>query len=158
LHGGIFVEHRRALGLADLLDHHVLGRLGSNASELRGVQRLLAALGENIAGIAIDRDDDPAFLAELLLRRKLHGRLDAGENDLAVDVLEMLHLIDNANEVGALHTDDPSPAAERLVGGVCEVRSGNVSARPGQITKKVGFWPTLATPLVAAPLVLDEFG
>src|SRR5579862_4223819 len=58
LHAGVFLEHGLALGLADLLDHHLLGALGGDTAEqLRG-DGIGTLAGEDVAGVTVDVDLD----------------------------------------------------------------------------------------------------
>ncbi len=104
LHGGVFVEDRVALRLADLLDHHLLGALGGDAAQLGGVDALprpcVAWISpESRSMVTTTSVSSPYFFCD----RQLHRRLDAGEDDLAVDVLLVLHLIHDPQQVGAFH-------------------------------------------------------
>ena len=83
--------------------------MGGDAAEFGRIELLLAALGDDIAGIAIDDDGDAGPFAVFFFRRQLEGGFDAGEDDFAVDVFQMLHLIDDANQVGAFHACIPVP-------------------------------------------------
>lgn len=110
LHADVFVVDRFALGFANLLDHHLLGRLGGDAAQLSrldlDLDRLAFAfllLDVHLAGVAVDDDADARLLAVLLLGGELHGGLDAGEDDFAVDVLVVVHDIHESKQVRALH-------------------------------------------------------
>src|SRR5262249_22660142 len=91
LHGAVDVEDRGGLGLADFLDHDLLGGLGGDAAQLGRLDDLLAALGVHLAGVAVDDDLDALLLAVLLFHGQLHGGLDALEDDLARDALLVVH-------------------------------------------------------------------
>ena len=71
LHRRVFVVDRVALGFADLLDHDLLGRLGGDPAHDGGIDVFFAALGGDVAGLAIDGDGDLGFLAEFLERGQL---------------------------------------------------------------------------------------
>ena len=105
----VFAEDGVALCFADLLDHHLLGGLGGDAAEFPRVDGFLAELGVDRAGIAVDGDRDDRAFAVFLFSRQLQGGFDAGEDDLAVDVFLVLHLVDNAHQIGTFHA---APLAE----------------------------------------------
>jgi hypothetical protein len=105
-----------ALGLADLLDHHLLGALGGDASQLGGVDFLLALLGVDLAGIAVDGHHHPGLLAVLFLRGQLQGGFDTLEDDIAVDILLVVHLIHDPQQVGTFHHRENPHLKQKKVG------------------------------------------
>ena len=118
----VFVIHALALGIAHLLDDHLLGRLGSDAAELDGRQWLadeVADLGIGIAlygigqcdllGGLFDRLDHFAQAGELELAG---ARVDLG-TDLGFGAVAGLgRLLD-----GILHGCDHDHAVDRLLAG-----------------------------------------
>ena len=52
-----------------------------------GSMTVLALLGVDLAGVAVDGDDDACFFVVVFLDGQLHGLLDAVEDDVAGDVL-----------------------------------------------------------------------
>src|SRR5262249_38314036 len=96
--GGVLVEDGLALRLAGLLDHELLARLGGDAPQQLGIDRLVALLDLDGAAVAVDGDADvldlAALAAEVLLGGEVDGRLDGAEDGLAVDVAVAVHLID----------------------------------------------------------------
>ena len=103
LHGCVFVEDGVALRLANLLDHHLLGTLGSDPAEQFRLNDLFALLRLNLARFAIDADGDPFLIAVMPLRRQLQGGLDPLEDHLLGDVLLAVHLVHDPEQVGAIH-------------------------------------------------------
>ena len=103
LHGRVFIEDGVALRLANLLDHHLLGALSGDPAQVGGIDLLLPLLDGDLARIAIDGHDHAGLLAVLLLAGQQHGIFDALEDDVAIDVLLVVHLIHDTQEVGTLH-------------------------------------------------------
>src|SRR5262249_50814785 len=103
LHGRIFIEDGAALGLANLLDHHLLGGLSGDAAELRRVDDLFAAAGFDLARLAVDGHDHARLFAVLLLGGELDRGFEPFADDLARDVLVVVHLRAKPQNVGALH-------------------------------------------------------
>ena len=70
-------------GLADLLDDHLLGRLGGDPAERLGVEFHLAVAGDDVAGGLVDGDEDAFLDAEVPLGGDLDGGRDAVEDGFA---------------------------------------------------------------------------
>jgi adenosine deaminase len=65
------------------------------------------AANEDLARVAVDDDGDAGILAVAFFGRQLQGGLDAREDDLAVDVLLVVHLVHDPEQVGAFHVSCP---------------------------------------------------
>jgi hypothetical protein len=93
-----------ALGFTDLLDDHLLGRLGADpAGEFRGVERLAVVRAGDLAVLAVDLDRDDGRLAELPRQGRDQRGLDRLEHDLLVDVLVAVDRVDDAEDFFGLH-------------------------------------------------------
>src|SRR5207248_3867336 len=101
-----------ALGLADLLDHDLLGALGGDPAEFAGVDHLVALGRLDLAGHAVDGDDDfrlvglDLFLGAAAvgpLGRQLQRGLDPLEDDLLGDVLFAVHGVHDPQNVRPVH-------------------------------------------------------
>ena len=92
------VEDRVRLGLANLLDHHLLGGLGRDAAERLGVEFDLPVAGDDVPGALVDGDEHALLDAEVPLGRDLDGGGDAAEDRFARDLpvlVELVHEFDN---------------------------------------------------------------
>ena len=103
------VEEAVALGLADLLDDDLLGRLGGDPAQQLGVH-LLAVLDRlDLAGLGVDRDVDLVGVGVVLLGRRLQRRLDPLEQNILGDILVAVDAIDDADQIDA-HASPPRRA------------------------------------------------
>src|SRR5207302_3385213 len=141
LHGRVFVEDRLALGLANLLDHHLFGALRGNAAQLGRIDADFAFLGSNLARLAVNGDGDFRLETILLLRGQLQGRLNAFENYILGNVLFPVHQVHNPQYIGAIHGRSSLVTSSLVI---------------DHKTKKVGTSPTLGplpdvTPPGSAP-------
>ncbi len=92
----VFVVQGVPLGLANLLDHHLLGGLGADAlGDFGGVHRHAIVAAANRTGGAINHDDDVGFFPVVLLGGGNQGRFDPLEDDLFVDILIAMDRIDD---------------------------------------------------------------
>jgi hypothetical protein len=105
-----------ALGLADLLDDDLLGRLGGDAAEVRRVDRLTVLDGLDLAQIPVDADLDVLGVRVMLLGRRGQRRLDPLEEHLLGDVLVAVDAVDDADQIDAHAV--PSEACRRPVPGM----------------------------------------
>ena len=96
---GEFGKDTVALGLADLLDHHLLGGLGSDSAQMFGINGLIAALSDDLAAAPIDVNDDIFFFTTGALGSHLKRGFDTGEDDFLGDVLLAMHDIDESKQL-----------------------------------------------------------
>ena len=95
------VEEAVALGLADLLDDHLLGRLGRDPAELGGVH-LDPVLGRvDRPGVAVDVDLDLGRIGIVLAGRRGERRLDPIEQDILGDILVAVDAVDDPDQIDA---------------------------------------------------------
>ncbi len=88
------------LRLADLLDDHLLGRLGGDPAELGKVDPGAVLGRHDVACLAVDADLDVGRLLRVVLAgRRVEGRLDAFEERILGDVLVAVDAIDDADEI-----------------------------------------------------------
>src|SRR5207237_4316635 len=99
--GRVLVVNGVRLGLADLLDHHLLGGLGGDAAEGLRVDLLVALLGGDVAGGPVDVDVDALLDGEVPLGGELDGGLDPAEDDVAGDLLLLVHHVDELEDLFA---------------------------------------------------------
>src|SRR6185312_3276349 len=88
------VINRVRFRLADLLDHHLLGGLGGDAAERFRVEFEFAVASEDVSGGLIDFHEHAFFDLEVAFGGQLNGGFDAVEDDLARDLLFLVHLVD----------------------------------------------------------------
>ena len=101
----VFLEQRISLGLADLLDHHLLGRLRADPlGHLFRREGLAVVQSGNCPVFAIDRYRDILLFAVVLLGGRYQGRFDALEDDFLVDVLVAMDRVDNPQQFGRVHS------------------------------------------------------
>ena len=106
------VEEAVPLGLADLLDDHLLGRLGGDPAELGGVH-LDAVLGRvDRPGVAVDVDLDLGRVGVVLAGRRGERRLDPIEQDILGDILVAVDAVDDPDQIDA-HSIPPRRATRR---------------------------------------------
>ena len=100
----IFVVQSVALGLANLLDHHLLGGLRDAADGLLGIEGNAVVRAADRAVFAVDVDDDVFFFAVLLLGGRDQRRLDGAEDDFLVDVLVAMDRVDDSQQFVGIHS------------------------------------------------------
>src|SRR5262249_24260038 len=100
----VLVEDAVALGLADLLDDDLLGRLGGDPAEVGRVDLLAVGEGGGLAGLPVDLDLDVFGVGEVLLGRRGQRRLDPLEKNLLGDVLVAVDAIDDPDQIDAQAT------------------------------------------------------
>ena len=101
---GVFVVERVALGLANLLDHHLLGGLGADAADgFFRVERLAFERAGDRAVFAVDLDFDVGFFAVVLLGGRDEGGFDAFEDDFLVDILVAVNRVDDSQHFVWIH-------------------------------------------------------
>ena len=117
---GVFVVQGVALGLADLLDHHLLGGLGADAADgFFGVERLrrcsVAEIEPSSRSILTTMS---GFFAVVLLGGRDERRLDRLEDDFLVDVLVAMDRVDDSQHFVGIHGKPLSavysPAARQI--------------------------------------------
>ena len=106
------VEEAVALGLADLLDDHLLGRLGGDPAQLGRIHLDAVLGGIDRAGIGIDADLDLGRLGIMFAGRGGEGRLDPFEKNILGDILIAVDTIDDADQIDA-HSTPPRRAHSR---------------------------------------------
>ena len=107
----VLVEEVIALGLADLLDHHLLGRLRADPLVQfvgRHGDAVVRARYQSCA--RVDLDLDVLFLAVVLFSRGNDRRFDALEDDFLIDILIAVDCIHDAEQFAGIHRFAVSPA------------------------------------------------
>ena len=100
----VFVVQSVPFGLANLLDHHLLGRLGADPADgFFRVQRNAVVGATDRTVFAVDLDDDVLVFAVLLLGGRNQRRLDRLEDDFLVDVLVAMDRIDDPQDFIGVH-------------------------------------------------------
>ena len=105
----VLVEDAVALGLADLLDHHLLGGLGGDAAEHFRVDRLFALLGDDFAVGPVDVHDDDRLVfifagdAGGSLGGQLQRRFDAFEDHVFGDIAIAVHHVHEPKQFVPVH-------------------------------------------------------
>ena len=103
------VEEAVPLGLADLLDDHLLGRLGGDPPQLGGIH-LDPVLGRiDGPGLAIDVDLDLGGVGVVLPGRGRERRLDPVEQDILGDILVAVNAVHDPDQINA-HSFPPRRA------------------------------------------------
>ncbi len=82
----VLVHQRIAFGLADLLDDHLFGGLGSDATDLIVTQRLTLEERADLPILAVERDNNIGILSVLSLGSGLQRRFNRREHDLLIDI------------------------------------------------------------------------
>ena len=77
------VEEAVALGLADLLDDHLLGGLGGDPAERLGVEFVVAVSGDDVAGGPVDADEHAFLDLEVAFGGQLMAASMPSKDDLA---------------------------------------------------------------------------
>src|SRR5262249_32938521 len=109
------------------------GERGDAAEVAEVVDRTLAIERGDVARVAVDLDHDVLVRAELLLRRREEGALDALEDELLVDRLLTMERMDDPEAVRALHVHN---------GAHLGVLSGITSGTPAPFGEhRVPLWP-----------------
>ena len=109
----VFVEEGVPLGLADLLDHHLLGRLSADPfGDFRGVHGHAVVGAVDGARLTVDQDDDVFELSVVFFGSRHQRRLDSLEDDLLVDILIAVDRVDDAKQLVGVHGILLSPDRE----------------------------------------------
>nr|AUN35879.1 hypothetical protein [uncultured bacterium] len=102
-----FFEQGVAFGLANLLNHHLLGGLGGDASQqvadLFRFEVVLVDFDRRFAAFAIDIDEHFALFAEVLPRSREYGLFDPLEHDVLINILVAMDGINDSQEFRAVH-------------------------------------------------------
>ena len=104
-----FVEEAVALGLADLLDDHLLGGLRGDPPQLGGVHLDPVLGGFDGTGLAVDVNLDLAGFRIVLAGRGGERRLNPVEQDILGDILVAVNTVDDADQIDA-HSIPPRRA------------------------------------------------
>ena len=120
------VEEAVPLGLADLLDDHLLGRLGGDPAQLRGVHLDPVLGGVDVPGLAIDVDLDLGGIRVVLPGRRGQRRLDPVEQDILGDILVAVNAVHDPDQINA-HSIPPR-RAHRLLSMVPEPTAAQTGA------------------------------
>src|SRR5690606_25321233 len=95
----------------DLLDHHLLGGLGTNSAHgFLGIEDFAINAGGNRPVLAVDLYLDVGFFAIVLLGGGDEGCLNPFKNYFLVDVLVAVNGIDDSQDLLGIHGSSPSAA------------------------------------------------
>ena len=97
------LESRVALGLFELLDNHLLGRLSTDPTDLVLAKRLAIDRRVDRTDPAHDVDVDHGLLTKLSLRGGDQCRLDRLHDQFRVDLLFSMQGIDNSKQILGIH-------------------------------------------------------
>ena len=104
-----FVEEAVALGLADLLDDHLLGCLRRDSPQLRGIHLDPVLGGVDGTGLAIDVNLDIGSFRIVLAGRSRERRLNSVEQDILGDILVSVNTVHDPDQINA-HSIPPRRA------------------------------------------------
>ena len=106
----VFIEQRVPFGLADLLNHHLFGRLGTDPFGHFFRRQRLAVVGSRNRPVgAINLDDDLFVFAEVFLGGGDQRRFDPIEDDLFVDVFVAVDRVNDPKQFAGVHRFSLSP-------------------------------------------------
>ncbi len=100
----VFQVQRVSLGLADFLDHHLLGGLGTDSlRHLGGVQRHTVMRSQDRAILAVNLDFDFLVFAVVFLGGRDQRRFDPLEDDFLVDVFVPVDRVNDPQHFARIH-------------------------------------------------------
>ena len=98
-----FLDQGIPFRLADLLNNHLLGRLGPDAADRVVVQRIPVDDGLHDSAGSVNLDDDLRFLAKLASGGRHECSFDRLKDDLRVDVLLAVKRVDDSQQLVRIH-------------------------------------------------------
>ncbi len=118
--------------LTDLLNHDLLGRLRTDPPDrfLR-IEQFTVADASDLAGLAVDVDDNIPFFPVVPLGRRHERCFDAFENNFLFDILITMDRVDDPHYFGWIHCVFYSPQLASAIGCLAGQRSPPKTNRPG---------------------------